>query len=214
MPLGQLGLFAAVAMWTRYLPQFDVLSQILQRGSLGDVRLATADVGWRMGTDAPPRFFDPNQGGGAALDMGVYGYWFAQFAIGPPSRVRAVGTRESTGVDNQTVAALETSDGRLASVTTSMAVTNTGLASIQGTDGKARFLRPFVFPSTFVVETAGGEMYEWKDTSGLNLRAGLAWQTTAIALFITEGTTDSPLHSLADAVGVMHTIDEVRAQIA
>lgn len=207
-------MFAAEAMWTRYLPQFDVLSQVLQRGSLGDVRLATADVGWKMGADAPPRFLDPNRGGGAALDMGVYGYWFAQFAIGRPSRIRAVGSRASTGVDVQTVAALEGSDGRLASVTTSMAVTNTGLASIQVTEGRARFLRRFVFPSAFVVETAAGEAYEWQDTSGLDLRAGLAWQTAAIALFIAEGRTDSPLHSLADAVSVMRTIDEVRAQIS
>ena len=73
-------------MWTRYLPQFDVLSQLLDRGDLGTIRLATADVGWQMGADAPPRFFDPAQGGGAALDMGVYGYWFAQFAIGRPER--------------------------------------------------------------------------------------------------------------------------------
>ena len=72
------GVLAAEAMWTRYLPQFDVLHTILERGDLGIIRLATADVGWQMGPDAPPRFFDPAQGGGAALDMGVYGYWFAQ----------------------------------------------------------------------------------------------------------------------------------------
>ena len=43
------GVFAAEAMWTRYLPQFDVLDQLLQRGDLGTIRLATADVGWAIG---------------------------------------------------------------------------------------------------------------------------------------------------------------------
>jgi predicted dehydrogenase len=100
------GVLAAEAMWTRYLPQFDVLHQVLERGDLGVVRLATADVGWRLGPDAPARFFDPAQGGGAALDMGVYGYWFAQFAIGRPVRIRALGGMTGSGVDDQAVVAL------------------------------------------------------------------------------------------------------------
>ena len=81
---GQLGCSPPRQCGPGTLPQFDVLAQILDRGDLGSVQLATADVGWRMGADAPPRFFDPDQGGGAALDMGVYGYWFAHFAIGRP----------------------------------------------------------------------------------------------------------------------------------
>jgi predicted dehydrogenase len=206
------GVLAAEAMWTRYLPQFDVLNAVIARGDLGDVRLATADVGWRMGPDAPSRFFDPAQGGGAALDMGVYGYWFAQFAVGRPTSVRALGSLTTSGVDEQTVAAIAAADGRFASVTTSMAVTNSGLAAIHGTRGTARFLDPFVFPARFVVE-GDGASHEWRDASGLAMRDGLAWQTAALAGFVAQGLTDSPLHSLDDAISVMRTIDTVRAQL-
>ena len=122
------GVFAAEAIWTRYLPQFNVLDQVLRGGDLGVIRLATADVGWAMGPDAPSRMLDPTLGGGSALDMGVYGYWFAQFAIGPPRVIRAVGSMTATGVDDQVVVAIGGSDGRHASVTTSMAVNNSGLA--------------------------------------------------------------------------------------
>ena len=69
------GVLAAEATWTRYLPQFDVLHQVPERGDLGSIRLATADVGWRIRPDAAARFLDPAQRGGAALDMGVYGCW-------------------------------------------------------------------------------------------------------------------------------------------
>ena len=207
------GVVAAEAMWTRYLPQFNVLHQVIERGDLGTIRLATADVGWRMGPDAPPRFSDPEQGGGAALDMGVYGYWFAQFAIGRPVQVRALGSMTDTGVDDQAVVALSGTHNRHASVTTSMAVTNSGLAAIHGTIGSARFLDPFVFPARFVVDTAG-YIHEWRDTSGLTMRDGLAWQTTALADFIAQGMTDSPVHSLDDAISVIRTIDAVRDQLA
>jgi hypothetical protein len=56
-----------------------------------------------------------------------------------------------------------------------------------------------------------GDSHEWRDTSGLAMRDGLAWQTTALAGFIAQGRTDSPLHSLEDAISVMRTIDTVRA---
>ncbi|HEX5271027.1 MAG TPA: hypothetical protein VFW33_11085, partial [Gemmataceae bacterium] len=194
-------------------PQFGVLHQVLSRGDLGPVRLATADVGWQTGPDAPPRFFDPAQGGGAALDMGVYGYWFAQFAIGRPVRIQALGSMTSSGVDDQAVVALAAEGSRHASVTTSMAVTSSGLAAIYGSTGSMQFLEPFVFPARFVVTTAG-ESHEWRDTSGLTGRAGLAWQASALASLVAEGARDSPAHSLDDAISVMRTIDAVRRQLA
>lgn len=207
------GVLAAEAMWTRYLPQFDVLHQVLKRGDLGAVRLATADVGWQMRPDGPPRMLDPALGGGAALDMGVYGYWFAQFAIGRPVRIHALGSLTGTGVDDQSVTAIAGADSRQASVTTSMAVANSGLAAIYGTAGRAQFLEPFVFPARFAVHTAG-EVHEWRDASGLTMRAGLAWQASALAQIVTDGLTDSPVHSLDDAISVMRTIDAVRHQLA
>ena len=109
--------------------------------------------------------------------------------------------------------AIAAADGRFASVTTSMAVINTGLAAIHGTAGTARFLDPFVFPARFAVEV-GDDSHEWHDTSGLAMRDGLAWQTSALADFIAQGLTDSPLHSLDDAISVLRTIDTVRSQLA
>ena len=76
-----------------------------------------------------------------------------------------------------------------------------------------RFLEPFVFPARFVVTAAGGS-HEWRDTSGLTGRAGLAWQASAIARLVAEGARDSPVHSLDDAISVMRTIDAVRRQLA
>jgi predicted dehydrogenase len=204
------GVFAAEAMWTRYLPQFDVLQQVLERGDLGMIKLATADVGWRVERDtAPARFFDPAQGGGVSLDMGVYGYWFAQFAIGAPRLIRTLCT-STGGVEDQAVVIIAGPGDRQAAVSTSMAVTTSGLAAIYGTRGNARFLEPFVFPASFVI-SVGDSVHEWHDTSGLRMRAGLAWQATAVASFIAAGLLDSPLHSLDDAISIMRTIDTVRA---
>jgi hypothetical protein len=93
-----------------------------------------------------------------------------------------------------------------------MAVTNSGLATIHGTDASARFLDPFVFPARLAVDV-DGETHQWRDNSGLTMRDGLAWQAAALADVIAQGMTDSPIHALADAIGVMRVIDAVRAQL-
>jgi hypothetical protein len=70
-----------------------------------------------------------------------------------------------------------------------------------------------VFPARFLVE-CNGEVHEWRDTSGLQMRDGLAWQTTSLAHAIAQGMTDSPVHSIDDAISVLRTIDIVRDQLS
>ena len=182
-------------MWTRYLPQFDALEQVISRGDLGTIRLATADVGWQVDSASQHRLLDPKQAGGVSLDMGVYGYWFAHFAIGVAVEIKVLGDVSASGVDEQAVVAIAGADGRHASITSSFAVTNTGRGSVVGTGGSATFIDPFVFPASFVVRS-GNEERRWDEESGLRLREGLAWQTTAIAQYVHDGLTESPVHSL------------------
>ncbi len=96
-------------------------------------------------------------------------------------------------------------------VSTTILVNTSGLATIHGTDASLAFTRSFVFPSSFTV-TAGDERLDWTN-EGPEGRAGLAWQAAALASYVHEGRTDSPIHSLDDAIEVMQTIDTVRAQL-
>lgn len=61
---------------------------------------------------------------------------------------------------------------------------------------------------------AGQDERLWEEDSGLTLREGLAWRTTAIAQYIHHGRYESPVHSLDDSIAVMRTIDEVRGWVA
>lgn len=207
------GVLAAEAMWTRYLPGFSVVSQLLANGDLGDVRLATADIGWAVPRTGAPRLYDPALGGGALLDMGVYAFWFAHLAIGAAEHIDAVATFASEGVDDQVAAVVSGGGGRMAALTISMAAPNTGLGAIVGTSAALRFLDPLVFPARFAVRSGSDEQV-WEDTSGLAMRAGLAWQSTAIAQAVADGRTDSPVHPIESAIEVMRMLDTVRERIA
>ncbi|WP_144765344.1 Gfo/Idh/MocA family protein [Curtobacterium sp. 9128] len=206
------GVLAMEAMWTRYLPGTTVIARLLADGVLGDVRLATVDVGWPRAEDPADRMWDPAAGGGALLDAGVYGHWFARFATGAPVTSRTTGAVSASGVDLQSVTVSTTAGGAQAVVTTSMAAWTPGLAVVAGSAASIRYTDHFVFPASFELHHAGGED-PWTDPTGLTGRQGLAWQATALARYVAEGRTDSPLHGLEDAIGVATALDAARAAV-
>ena len=205
------GVFAMEALWSRYLPQADVIAQLLERGDLGDVRLVTAVLGWAWPFDPASRGYDPALGGGAMLDAGVYSHWFAQFVLGAPSGISAIGNLAPTGVDSDSVVSLRSSSGALAAITTSIVADTSVTASIHGTAGRIE-TGNFVMPSGFTLIT-GRERHEWVDDCGVSGRDGLAWEAVALAQFVADGRTESPVHSLDDSIALMRTIDEVRRQL-
>ncbi|OIH93469.1 Gfo/Idh/MocA family protein [Curtobacterium sp. MCBA15_001] len=207
------GVLAMEAMWTRYLPGTTVIARLLADGMLGDVQLATVDVGWpHDASDPDDRMFDPTAGGGALLDAGVYGHWFARFATGAAVTSRTTGAVSDRGVDLQSVTVSRAAGGAQAVVSTSITAWTPGLATIAGTSATVRYTDHFVFPASFAVHR-GGDADRWSERSGLRGRQGLVWQATALARYVADGRTDSPVHSLEDAIGVATALDAARAAL-
>ena len=84
------GVFCMEAMWTLFLPKFDVVRQVLEEGALGRVVAAHADMGERF--DEPHRIMRPELAGGPLLDLGTYAVTFATWTLGAPDTVTAVAT--------------------------------------------------------------------------------------------------------------------------
>lgn len=208
------GVFAMEAMWSKYLPKFDVIRQLLTDGALGDVRLISADYGFRAPYDPESRFFNPALGGGALLDLGVYLVSTASFALGAFSSVTAQGLLSPTGVDVQSSLLLETATGAQALLSTTLLADTPNTASISGTGGRLTIDRVFVGPGGFTFSPAGADAVRYDDTSGLVWREGLSYQAAAVARYISDGHTESPLHSLDETLSVLTVLDEARRQIS
>jgi hypothetical protein len=69
-----------------------------------------------------------------------------------------------------------------------------------------------VFPSGFDL-IVGENTEKWRDPMPLPFRDGLAWQAAALAEYVAAGMTDSPLHSLDDAIQLADTMDAVLTQV-
>ncbi|MFU8945216.1 Gfo/Idh/MocA family protein [Mycetocola zhadangensis] len=207
------GVFVMEAMWSKYLPKFDVIRQLLEDGALGDVRLFSADFGFRAAYDPESRFFNPDLGGGALLDLGIYLVSLASFALGDISTVTAQGQLSPTGVDVQSSLLLGTPSGAQAVMFTTLLADTPSEAQIIGTEGRISIDRVFVGPGGFTFSPAGADEVRYEDSSRMVWREGLCYEASAVARYISEGRTESPLHTLDESLSALRTLDEARRQI-
>ncbi len=211
------GVLVMEAMWTRYLPQADIIRQVLASAVLGEVRLVRADFGFVMPYDPAHRLWDPQLGGGALLDAGVYPISFASSVLGAPTAVTAVGSQTPAGVDERADLLLTTASGATAIASTSLVTSLPVTASIIGSAGRLDVLSPFFGPSGVTLTTgplAAAESATWRDEAFATLHEGLAYQADYFASYVAQGRVESPMHDHRETVTVMATIDEARRQIA
>ena len=199
------------AMWTRFLPQTDVIRQLLADGALGEVITVLADHGQSFEFDPNGRLFNPALAGGALLDLGVYPISFASFVLGSPDQVLAMGSLTSTGVDAQ-VAAVLTSGSAQAVLNTTMLARTPTTASISGSSACLEISGPFYGPGVLTL-TAGEDNRLVRDVDGISGHHGLCFEAAHFATLIAQGATESPLLPLDETVAVLRTVDRIRQEL-
>ena len=203
------GVFCGEALWTLFLPKFDVIGQLLAAGELGDITGLQADIGeW---FDPGHRIFDPALTGGCMLDLATYPVMFAHWVAGAPAEVRAVGGRRGgDGVMSTTAMALRTAAGVEAVLQASAEAALPTRAAVAGSVGLLELPGPFYQPGGFTLTRRDGRVEAYDEPrSG---HEGLFWQALHVAAAIGEGRTETPQRPLADSVATLAIMDEVRRQ--
>lgn len=211
------GVLVMEAMWTRYLPQSDVMRAVLADGVIGDIRLVTADFGFTMPYIPEHRLWDPALGGGALLDAGVYPISFASSVLGAPTEIVARGDSGPGGVDVSADVLMSYASGARAFASTSLQTAMPVKAGVLGSRGRIEIGSPFFGPSSISVTIGGfgsSETASFTDNRFEAVHDGLGYQATALASYAAEGRLESPVHTHEDVVGVMHVIDVARAAIS
>ena len=145
------GLFCMEAMWTRFLPTMRRLIELLDAGTIGEVRMVSAQLGFPSEPDPTSRLFDPALGGGALLDLGVYPLALASQLLGQPVDVASAATFGATGVDEQCALLLRYEGGRIASLGASLRNLAPNEAHIAGSTGEIRVHGPLNQPQALTV---------------------------------------------------------------
>ena len=203
------GCFLVEALWSRFVPAYRALVDVLAAGTIGQVLHVEASFGARLPVDPGNRLFDPERAGGALLDLGIYPVQLAHLALGSPTAVSAHARIGETGVDEHTVVVMDFADGGIAvgqaAIRTQLACT----ARIVGSDGVIELPRYMVCPRHIDVETP-------------DRRARIdapppasPWTTVVdeVGRCVRAGRTQTPMMSWAESLAIAGTLDEARAAI-
>ena len=141
-------LFCMEGMWMRFAPLMREVVRRVREGEIGEVRMVDASLGFATKFDPANRLYDPQLGGGALLDLGVYPLSFVSQLLGRHSALSAYATLAETGVDEQTSVLLEFPSGAQATVATSLRCRMLNEATIVGTRGTVRIQAPLYCPES------------------------------------------------------------------
>jgi predicted dehydrogenase len=208
------GVFLMEAMWTKFNPTIGRIKETIASGVIGDVRHVNAAFGFSAPRDPASRFWDPAQGGGALLDLGVYPITLAHLFLGKPDVVSALGSIGADGVDTRVVLTLASGEV-LAQAAASIVHALPANATISGTTGFIDVAAPFWCPPSFTVFPQG--MAPWAPPPEVvtveQEGNGYVPMFRATSAAVLQGLTESPAHPLSATVEVLEVIDRVRRQL-
>ena len=198
------------AMWSRFLPHYRKIREMITVGEFGEIISISADHGQNLPLPKYYRLHAPELAGGALLDLGIYPLSFAYFVLGKPQSVIAKAEFTDTGVDSQTSIILRYESGAHANLTTTLLVKSPCTATVVGTKGTLFIEGDFYTPTSMRFKKVSGEIIELpKSYEGHGLRE----QAIEFAHLLRSGKKESDLMSLTDTQSIMETMDEIRAQI-
>lgn len=207
------GLFLMEALWSRFLPHWEVIGRAVADGLVGEVTTVFADHGQHLYPDGPERLSNPELAGGALLDLAVYPISFADLVLGPFAAVGATGTLTDRGVDAQESITVTGSTGALGVLHASMLAASGCTASICGTEGRLDVDGWFYLPNQVRLYGRDGTLLDRYDPEGDEAHEGLRYEAAEVARCLAAGATGSALLPPATSVRVMEAMDGVRQQL-
>lgn len=237
------GVFCMEAMWTRFNPAARRLRDLVRDGAIGEARQAHGAFCFTNEPDAANTSFDPQRGGGALAQLGVYPISLLHWLFGTPEGVAAFGRIGDTGVEEDAAISLRFADGVVATVNTSLRALGDNGLRIGGTHGSLAFEGPIFRPYGVRLQRMTprrkgngtglgrkallreqGLPQKLSQLHGLLTRSGKVerqlfagngyhYQVEEVGRCLAAGLKESPEMTLADSIAVMETMDTVRERI-
>lgn len=206
------GRFAMEAMWTRFLPSWQMLRRRLFEGAIGDVRHVDVTFGGIVPPHYENRLKDPDLAGGVTLDMGVYPISFLCFLLGEgPQDVESMTRLSPSGVDEIACYLFRFSSGCLSTVSTSFDLRMPEQANLHGTLGYVGFPL-FHYGDTFTIHHHGGsgEVDEVEEVRLDHEENGFVYQVREVAHCTAAGEIESEVMPLQESVEILRVTDRMR----
>ena len=205
------GVFLMEALWTKFMPHYNLVLQLINDGRLGEIQNMLVNFGFIPAPPIPQRLFDPSLGGGSLLDIGIYNVFMAMSVLGKPDIIESSMTPATTGVDEQCAVLFKYQNGAMAQLFASFSSNLATEADISGNKARIRLTSRFYEPGT-TIELYPGRV-DTRHIIPFHKEPGFGYQFEArhAGDCLRMGMTESPIMSHQDTLLLMETLDRIRA---
>ncbi|HEY5967746.1 MAG TPA: Gfo/Idh/MocA family oxidoreductase [Chitinophagaceae bacterium] len=202
--------FLMEALWTKFLPHYKKLQELVQQKTLGDIKSMLVNFGFQTSDKSSQRLFDPLLGGGTLLDIGIYNVFMTMSVLGKPDSIEATMTPSPTGVDEQIAVLFKYNSGAMAQLFSSFSTNLPIQAEINGTEGCITLTTRFYEPSATI--QLYRQMPGEKEIIAVEKEAGIGYQYEAkhVNECLKKGLIESPVMTHTDTLLLMEILDEIR----
>jgi predicted dehydrogenase len=202
--------FLMEALWTRYLPIYNVVRAWLDDGIIGNVKLINSTFGFNMPRDLEDRKFNHELAGGALLDLGIYPVSISQWVMGKsPNKFSANGYLGETNVDEMIAVTLEYDNGSISQFSCNFLSKNENDFIIYGTKGYIRIHSMFWGSTKATLYTEDSVITESRPFRA----SGFEYQIEEAMNCIRKGLLESPRMPLEQSLQNIELLDSIRNEI-
>ncbi|NHN30444.1 Gfo/Idh/MocA family protein [Paenibacillus agricola] len=200
--------FLMEAMWTRYLPAIEKVREWLASGVIGDVHMIDVRFGNHAVWNPESRLFNPSLGGGALLDVGIYGVSFISMVMGQqPTTIKSLVKLGATGVDEVFTALFGYEGGQMAHLMAGLSLKSKHEVTILGSKGEIT-VPDFWQAKTVVLSVYGKQEETYVDKAAPR---GYTYEANEAMRCLREGRLESAIMPLDESLAIMQTMDRLRA---
>jgi len=205
--------FLMEALWTRFLPHYVKVRDMITEGKLGELKGVLANFGFKPPEPVSPRLFEPSLGGGSLLDIGIYPVFLAQSILGVPDSITAKMDPAHTGVDEQCSIVFHYKNGMTANLFSTLASNLETDADVFGTKGRIRLTYRFYEPSATIQYYP--DIITSRTIIPVEKEPGWGYQHEIrhVNECLNKGLTESQVWSLGDTMQLMQTLDRIRGEM-
>ncbi|MBO5421717.1 MAG: Gfo/Idh/MocA family oxidoreductase [Clostridia bacterium] len=201
------GVMLMEAMWARLVPGTIEMLELVKNGVLGDILGVEGKFCYTMDEDEMDHHvFNPENGGGSLLDVGVYGLNFASWYLGKDVVEISAQSSFYNEVDSHTCALLKYKSGAIADLSSAILLRKPNEGYIYGTKGFAH-LRRFYAPQEIELHFNDGKSRAISVPYAGN---GFEEQITHFSECVALGLKKSPIVTPEQTIYITKQMDEIR----
>lgn len=206
----QNGVFLMEAMWARLVPGTLKMLALVESGMFGDIRAVEGKFCYTMDEDEMDHHVLKNEnGGGALLDVGIYGLHFASWYLGNDIVHTDAQADLWNGIDVHTTVLDKYANGAIADTSSAVFVRKPNEGFVYGSKGYARLPR-FYAPQEIEIHLNDGTN-ETLHTPYLG--NGFEEQIIHVCECVEKGLTESPVIPAQQTLTQLRRMDDIRKHI-